>query len=284
MTLKRLLKIALRRYSESPEEFIEFTNDYMFCSVMENPEYCKEFLERVLGITIVELKYTVKQKSIRNRYNSRGIRLDVYAVDAAGNSYDIEMQTTRDIYLPERIRYYHSEMDGYKIRKGEKYNKLGKNVVIFVCTYDPFADGKSVYTFKKYCAENKDIALEDGMLSVILNAEGNREGIDENLINLLDYIKTGTATDEYTGKLLERVQELNSDYDWRDRHMTFRMKLEERYEAGTKNGINIANTNAVVNMLSLGVDEDEIRKIYPDEFEEGKKRYSEDRKGSFFIQ
>ena len=39
---------------------------------------------------------------------------------------------------------------------------------------------------------------------------------------------------------------------------------------------NEANTKAVINMLRFKVDEDEVRKLYPAEFEEGKRRFLEE--------
>ena len=39
---------------------------------------------------------------------------------------------------------------------------------------------------------------------------------------------------------------------------------------------NEVNTKAVINMLRFKVDEDEIRKLYPAEFEEGKRRFLEE--------
>ncbi len=39
---------------------------------------------------------------------------------------------------------------------------------------------------------------------------------------------------------------------------------------------NEANTKAVINMLRFNVDEDEVRKLYPAEFEEGKRRFLEE--------
>ena len=283
MALRKNLELLLGRivYGDSYADLgkqTSFTDDYIFYSVMEDPDNCREFLERVLNIKVAELKYVTGQKSIRNRKLARGIRLDVYVRDMDGNSYDIEMQTTTEKNIAKRIRYYHSEMDGYQIRKGESYDKLKKNIVIFVCTYDPFDDNKSVYTFKKTCVENTNLALEDETISIILNSEGSREGITNELSNVLDYIKTGESKDDYTMRLLEKVRQLNDDWDWRDRQMTLRMKLKEQYEAGRDFAKTEANITAVVNMLELGVEESKIKDKYPTEFEEGKKRYQEQNK------
>lgn len=243
-------------------EYVRFTDDHMFCTVMEDEEYCKEFLQRVLDIEISKLVYVSQQKYIRNRINSRGIRLDVYVVDTDGNTYNIEMQTTHETHLGKRIRYYHSEMDGYQIRKGKSYRELGKNIVIFVCTYDPFGDNRSVYTLKNKCIENDKIEIEDEILTVILNAQGERDGVAGGLKNLLDYIKTGESIDEYTEKLEAKVREINDDNDWRNRNMTFKMKLrsvyDDAYDDGLEQGIERGIEIIILDNLEEGKTENQI--------------------------
>ena len=227
---------------------IGFTNDFMFCSVLEDTEICREFLERVLGITIEELSFSEKQKTIDNRIAAKGIRLDIYVKDIDGNVYDIEMQVGTAANLALRSRYYHSEMDSYQIRKGAKYSELKKAYVIFVCLSDPFQAGRSVYTFRQTCQEDKNILLEDGRYTVFLNASGDQNGLPEGLIRLLDYIRTGDATDAFTEKLEQRVKELWEDNDWREHYMTFEMKLDEKWEEGLEQG----EINSAMRMIEDG--------------------------------
>ena len=51
---------------------------------------------------------------------------------------------------------------------------------------------------------------------------------------------------------------------------------EARNEGWTK-GRTEGNIDAVVNMLKLGIDEASVKKCYPDQFEEGKKRFLEEK-------
>lgn len=234
-----------RRKKNEPWVNVPITDDYMFYTVMENEENCKEFLRRVLGIEVIEIQYVNKQHTIRNRIRSRGIRLDIYVRDKDGNTYNIEMQSYRDYSIAKRTRYYHSEMDGYLVRKGQEVDQLGKNIVIFVCTYDPFGDNRSKYTFKNICVENTNIALEDDTVSIFLNTNGDRTGISNDLENVLEYIRTGETKDDYTKKLDRSVQELNNDYDWRDRQMTLEMKLKSKYNIGHKEGYSLGREEGI---------------------------------------
>lgn len=53
-------------------------------------------------------------------------------------------------------------------------------------------------------------------------------------------------------------------------------EVMEKYMAEAANEASIeANIKAVINMLRLKIDENEIKKLYPSEFEEGKRRFLE---------
>ena len=69
----------------------------------------------------------------------------------------------------------------------QKYFNLKQSVVIFICTFDPFADDRSIYTFETTCKENKGLVLADKRRTYFVNVNGNREGISEDTTKLLDY-------------------------------------------------------------------------------------------------
>ena len=215
---------------------IGITNDFLFGSVMSEPENCKEFLQRILGVEIVELAITESQKSMKQGFYSKGVRLDVYAKDTDGNAYDIEMQQVDTKELDLRSRYYHSEMDGHQISSGCKYKDLKQSIVIFVCCFDMFDKDRSLYTFETICEEDTSIHLQDKRQTIFVNIGGKRDGYGEDLIHLLDYFETGKSTDSYTQKLSKRVKILREDAEWRQVYMTWEMKLDERYDAGLREG------------------------------------------------
>ena len=218
-------------------EQIGITNDVMFGSVFQNVEDCKELLQRILHLKIVELTIVEGQKQMNRNLSGKGIRLDIYARDGEGNSYDIEMQLTDTGELDLRSRYYHSEMDSYQIRKGMKYQYLKQSIVIFVCGFDLFGENRSLYTFETICRENTGLRLQDKRKTIFVNIHGDRAGLDEATINLLDYFKTGTPQDTYTRGLQDRVEAIRSDDEWRENYMTIEMKMEQRYEQGRKQGL-----------------------------------------------
>lgn len=238
-------------------EQIGITNDMMFGSVFRNVEDCRELLQRILHLRIVELRLVEDQKSMNVNMSGKGIRLDIYAKDDEDNSYDIEMQLTNTEEVDLRSRYYHSEMDSYQIRKGMKYKYLKQSVVIFICNFDLFGENKSIYTFESICNENRNLILKDKRKTIFVNVHGDRAGLDDATVNLLDYFKTGTPQDLFTQRLQERVDEIRSDNEWRENYMTFEMKLDQRFEEGSEE-----KTKTVVkNMLRRGLPDEDIRNL-----------------------
>ncbi|MDD6656984.1 MAG: Rpn family recombination-promoting nuclease/putative transposase [Lachnospiraceae bacterium] len=222
--------------SQQDFENIQITDDFMFGTVFSDKDDCKEFLQRILQIRILEIRIVTPQQSIRNRKDGKGIRLDVYVRDDQGNSYDIEMQLLDTKELDLRSRYYHSEMDTYQIRKGKKYKNLKESIVIFVCGFDPFDENRSIYTFETICRENTDIRLKDKRKTYFVYIGGNRDGVAADTIKLLDYFKTGEPTDEFTVNLQNRVEQIRCDDEWRENHMTLEMKMDEMFDKGVELG------------------------------------------------
>jgi len=185
---------------------------------------------------IQELSFVESEKSFRNHIAGKGIRLDMYIKDVNGNSYDVEMQLENTGELPLRSRYYHSEMDGYQIKRGVKYNALKKSIVIFVCNFDLFKKNQSIYKFSTLCENNPGIKLDDLRETYFVYISGSREGLKDKTVNLLDYLKTWKPMDMYTEQLEDRVRTLRRDDEWRENYMTLEMKLDMKFEDGRKVG------------------------------------------------
>ena len=234
--------MAKNKRKWTPEEEQKFkqvkiTDDLMFCTVFQNEEDCKKLLERILQIHIIEIEVVQEQKNMKGPIQSKGSRLDIYVRDDQMNSYDIEMQLVNSAELILRSRYYHSEMDMYQIKQGQDYTDLKQSIVIFICDFDPFKDGKSIYTFEATCRENKDIVLADKRKTIFANIRGDREGIEQDTVNLLDYFRTGEPTDEFTRGLQGKVEQLRNDDEWRENRMTIEMREKLIYRQGKKEGI-----------------------------------------------
>lgn len=268
-----IMKRRIKEYNE-----LDFTDDFMFCMILENNlELCKELLELILDIKIKKVELANSQKRIDLTYDGKGVRLDVYVNDSENTVYDIEMQTTKQNELPKRTRYYQGMIDLNSIQKGMDYSELKKTYVIFICLKDVFGKNLPIYTFNSICEQDHSIRLGDEATKVILNAEGSREGLSENMCRFLDYLIGKKATDSFTQKLQDAVDSAIAKKEWEVQYMTFAMRIrEERKEASfetkVENTIEIAKElnadhNTIIMLLQKKVN------LSPEEAEEALNDY-----------
>ena len=236
-----------------PYEELELKDDFMFGLIMHDPKYVKPFLEMILKIKIRKVVYPQSQKSIDLSVNAKAIRLDVYVEDDQNTVFNLEMQTSDNRNLPKRMRYYQGVIDLNILQKGQDYTKLKKSYVIFICTFDPFGEGRHIYTFCNTCQENTALTLDDDAVKIILSTKGTMDDVSPEMKRILDYIDGKGASDEYTKQLEEAVRSARQNESWRLGYMTLEYEYRQRYEEGLKEGeeTGIAKTN-----------ERSIRKLY----------------------
>ncbi len=70
-------------------------DDFMFGAVMSDENNCRKLLEMILQFPIEKVEVR-RQKHIDYHPEYKGIRLDVYAKDAAHTHYNVEMQDIRN--------------------------------------------------------------------------------------------------------------------------------------------------------------------------------------------
>ena len=215
-----------------PLEQLTIVDDFMFGAVMSNPKLCKALLELILGVKIRKIVYPELQKMINKRYGSKSIRLDVYVADEAGTVYNVEIQTTDKKNLPQRTRYYQGMIDLNALEKGEDYKALKRSFVIFICTYDPFGQGRYVYTFENRCLENLNLELGDQATKIILNTKGYVGENSAELKDLLRYMDGFLPTTDYTRALDREVTAVRKDEKWRREYMVLNEAFREKVRLG----------------------------------------------------
>lgn len=213
-------------------EELTITDDFMFGAVMQNPVRCKILLEMVLREKIKEIRYPELQKTMKMRYESKGIRLDVYVEDERETVYNIEIQTSSNRNLPKRTRYYRGVIDLNVLQAGMGYKNLKKSFVIFFCTYDPFGQGRYVYTFESRCMENLQLPLGDDSRVIILNTKGTEGEISEELLDLLRYMDGNTPASEYTRNLERDIESVKESKEWRREYMVMAERDRNNIDLG----------------------------------------------------
>ena len=190
---------------------LTIADDFMFCKVMQNEDICKEFLEMVLSDKIGKIAYLSPQNSVATGIEAKSIRLDLLVKDEYGKSYDIEMQVSNEHNIPKRMRYYQAAIDIAFLDKGTHYKALNDSYIIFVCVFDAIGKNKPIYTFENICLEDRQTPLRDGTKKVIINAQAFGKAEDKELKGFLEYVKTGTANTEYTGRIETMIQTVKNN-------------------------------------------------------------------------
>ena len=215
-------------------------DDYMFAQVMRDTRHLKPLLQFVLQVPIAKIELIEPQKTEKEGYDSKGIRLDLYVTDEQGVVYNVEVQTTSKKHLPKRMRYYQSTIDISILRPGVDYKELRKTFVIFICNYDPFGRNRYVYTFENICLEEPDLLFGDETVKVIVNTRGEIGEISEELKEVIRYLNDGTVSGQYSQELDTAVTAVKSNEERRLEYMTLAMHdmeiREEALEEGRQEG------------------------------------------------
>ena len=95
---------------------------------MLHPRICRRVVERILGRPIGKIRILEAEKTAKEAYLAKGIRMDVYHTH-----YDIEMQTTQQAAISKRAWYDQSAMDMESLHPNETYPDRKDGCVIFIC-------------------------------------------------------------------------------------------------------------------------------------------------------
>lgn len=231
-------------------EDLTISDDFMFSIIMRQSKYCKPFLETVLGIKINHIEYPKVQEVINLDIKAKSIRLDVYVDDGENTVYNIEMQNVSKPDQPKRMRYYQDLIDLDLIEKGQDYNELKNNIVIFVCTFDPFKLGRHYYSFENLCIEDHELKLNDGTKKIILNTKGIMDDINPDLKALLDFIDGNKPEDAFTKELSVAVEDARLSKKWRVQYMNLQLAYLDKLNEGKELGKEEAKTEDAKRMLS----------------------------------
>ena len=216
-------------------------DDYMFAQVMRNTDHLKPLLEYILGFTIVSIHLIEPQRTEKEGYDSKAIRLDLYVEDENHIIYNVEVQTSNKKNLPKRMRYYQSVLDVSILAPGVNYRNLKDTYVIFICSYDPYERERYIYTFENMCKEENDLPFGDGTRKVVINTKGKVGNVSQELLELIQYLNDGTISGEYSRTLEKAVNDVKSNEERRLEYMNMAIHemeiMEEAFEQGIEQGI-----------------------------------------------
>mgnify|MGYP003461525884 CR=1 FL=1 len=236
-----------KEMTEIKFENLQISNDYMFKEVMKsNKGLCKILVGSIMQQEIEDIFYIETEKTLQPYYDSRGIRLDVILADENHTRYNLEMQARNVIskagvaLLPKRTRYYQSVIDMDMLKKGQDFDQLNPLVLIFICTFDFYNEGRYIYTFKSRCLENLELELANDVTVKLVNAKGKHGKVNTLLKNFLQYVMTNKPVDDFTKDVERQVWAVKNDKKAREEYMVLQAKIREHeivaFEAGEAKG------------------------------------------------
>ena len=229
-------------------ESLTFTDDFIFSRVMHDEHICRQVVELILGVRIGEIRYLSAQDEHKTDPDSMRIIMDVFLRDE-NRIINVEMQTGHKKELPKRSRYYQSLADVSTTSTGTKYRDLPENILIFICTFDPFDRNYPRYTFEYTCKEAKhQLKLKDGSLRIFLNIKATElSALDQKLQAFYHYLQKGVVESDLTQTISDSITTLKNNSIERRHYMTLALKMadieydayEEGFDKGREDGLQV---------------------------------------------
>lgn len=206
--------------ARKPLEEMNLLDDFLFGSVVSYPEigekFVRSFLKTIFGREFKHLSVTAQKIFYGADAGLHGTRLDVYMEpemedDAEDHAvvYDIEPNQNdkpADIKaLPRRMRFYHGKIAARSLNSGAGYDDLKNVVIIMIMPYDPFGQGRMVYTIKNKCVELPEMEYEDGASTLFLYTKGTKGVPNTAVEQLLHYMEHTT----YENAVNEELREIH---------------------------------------------------------------------------
>ena len=205
---------------------LNLADNFLFGKVMSDSEICRMILEKILNIPIKKVEFPVTRKTTGIAPDGGGVRLDACINDEQDTIYSVEMLCCENEELLRKTRYFQCNIDSDIICTGENCTKLKKSYIIFICTFDPFSDGRHIYTFENRCLEDLSLALGDETTEIFLSTRGKKDDVDDEIKDFLAYVENSTdACAQQTSSPMvraihKRVTEIKLDKDMELQYMT----------------------------------------------------------------
>ena len=225
-------------------------DDFLFWTLLSDevygPEVARYLLETILRRSVRTVKVHPQRTIYGEDKDLHGVRLDAYIEEdgtdlVSGDLYDIEpdQNSSTKNNLPYRTRFYHAIMDSSCLRAGEDYTELKQTYIIMITPYDPFDRNRMVYTVRNSCVEAPELSYDDGAFTIYLNIGGTADGMPEDLVNLLRYMKNSNrenAIGEPLTEIQKMVEEVKQRKGVRKAYMKFYEYVKYETDEARKKG------------------------------------------------
>lgn len=236
------------------ESAFSLANPHVFAKVMyDNPELCRQTLERVARLCVEDVDFTPDQTTL-----SPAERLGVRAraeVEGSNATFHVEMAFCDPDEVVFRMRDAHSRFDEELRQNGVASHETPAVYIIFFCLQDPFGFNRPIYTFRSVCDEDPAVPCGDGQLSIVLNASGNLSLAPAPVAALLEYVKNGVvdSRDGLVTQLDEAVRGLLLDTSWNRSIARHDEAMANSHRKGHALGWDEGRRDLIAKLVDLGV-------------------------------
>ena len=121
-----------------------------------------------------------------------------------------------------------------------------------------FDEKRHMYTFRNYCAQDKNIMLEDGATKIFLCSDGTLDDVSPDVKAFLDFMKGLPVTDIFVDEIRTLITDIKHQEKEKVNYMTYEMKMQEARNDGREEGEKIADRRTAKRMLAKNKPIDEI--------------------------
>lgn len=229
-------------------------NQHVFAKVLyDNPELCRQTLERVARLCVASVDFTPDQITL-SPAERQTIRASV-AVEGSQATFNVEMAFCDSEEVVYRMREAHSRFDDELRKAGIASHDVPAVYIIFFCLQDPFGFNRPIYTFRSVCDEDPAVPCGDGQLSIVLNASGNLSLAPAPVATLLEYVRSGVvdSRDGLVTSLDEAVRNLQLDTTWARSIARHDEAMANSLRKGHAQGWNEGRRDLIAKLVDLGV-------------------------------
>lgn len=196
-------KVFSEETLEAVEKLCLFDDDFMSLVFERNIEATEFLINTILERDDLKVLEVVGQKEFKNPYfGGRTIKIDIYAEDANGKIYDIEVQRSDDGAVPERARFHNAMLDVRLLKERQKFKEIKDSYVIFITQNDVLGDGLPLYHVERTIKEtHKD--FNDG--SHIIYVNGAYKNDEDPIGRLVHDFGCVRSADIYNDLLRQQV-------------------------------------------------------------------------------
>ena len=144
----------------------------------QNFEATELLLNIILNRKDIKVKSIEVQKLEKNALvDGRNVILDIFAMDADGKNYDIEVQRADHGADKKRARFLSGVLDSRMLKTGEDFTALNESYVIFITERDVLGAGLPMYNINR-AIDELQTPFDDGNHIIYVNGAYKNDSSD----------------------------------------------------------------------------------------------------------